>query len=139
MVAKPEYTHLAALGRFMSLRPELSYNHTNKQKFKKLAMAAAKELLWALGPKDATMLRWNEGGIAGSGEAIVHTASVYVQFSQSYLADKFMFRLCNGTQDYTGDTNQWMTWEGLKLNPALLIARIHALQEMKLSQAIPKK
>jgi hypothetical protein len=53
------------------------------------------------------------GGIAVSGEVTLHGVHIYIQFGQSALGPRFMWRLCRHNRDYTGLANQWMEWEHL--------------------------
>lgn len=54
------------------------------------------------------------GGDAVSGEIILHSDKLYVQFYQGTETNSFLWRKCNGMSDYTGETNQWMRWDSLK-------------------------
>lgn len=65
------------------------------------------------GPNDFDV-RSNKGGPAVSGEVILHSDSLYVQFSQSCLGPVFMWRTCKSRKDYCGNTNQWMKWDALR-------------------------
>jgi hypothetical protein len=82
------------------------YNPEIKREFKRLARKFLREL------KDRTGLdgdlRWNEGGIAVSGEATFHTDGIYVQISGELLRDLgIMYRTCKGRKDYSGGANRW--------------------------------
>jgi hypothetical protein len=64
----------------------------------------------ALGLRDSDYdVLSNEGGIAVSGEAILHAARLYVQASQSSMGCDagIMFRSCDGRQDYVGGHNHF--------------------------------
>src|SRR5258708_24961867 len=64
-------------------------------------------------------VRTNYGGIAVSGESILHGSHVYVQVSQNGI----LFRRCSGRKDYTGRPNHFASLELLN-DPEALAARI---------------
>lgn len=92
-----------------------SYNHDQKQAFHRTAKARLKALAEALGlPEGSYDLRSNKGGIAVSGEAILHHENVYIVAQQSAFggeggaATGLLVRTCEGRKDYTGGRNHMM-------------------------------
>lgn len=62
-------------------------------------------------------VRWNPAGIAGSGDLILHTQAIYVNFEANVcLSLGFMYRGCDGMRDYGGGggRNCWMSWRALE-------------------------
>jgi hypothetical protein len=97
----------AELKRLAVVSRECSYNATAKNEFRRLSRKLLKEVaeLTQLGTAD---LRYNEGGIAVSGEATLHTDLVYIQVSSIDLG--ILVRVCKGRKDYHGGPNQWYAW-----------------------------
>src|SRR5574340_539289 len=87
---------------------ELGYNEQAKNRFLSLAKTYLLEVAGYLGESDC--VRVNCGGIAVSGEAMLHTDTVYV----CMLGGKeFYYRDCKGRKDYSGGVNRWMRWADL--------------------------
>ena len=86
---------------------ECSYNEAAKATFHRIARKLLVELNAALGI-DADIRR-NLGGIAVSGEATLHSDSVYVQVSQSCMGPDMtiMYRTCKDRKDYSGGYNNF--------------------------------
>ena len=59
--------------------------------------------------------RTNQGGVAVSGEIILHHVSVYIQVSQSALGPNMgiLIRKCNGLKDFTGGMNNFAPFSAL--------------------------
>jgi hypothetical protein len=95
------------------VRLPLSYSETNKAKFKSSAMAVLREIRERLNIE--ADIRWNAGGIAVSGDAILHGDNIYINLSESVLGWEFgfMYRGCANRKDYRGYTNHWMKWDEL--------------------------
>lgn len=72
----------------------------------KLLRALAKEMEL---PKGTYSVRTSEGGIAVSGECILHSDHLYLQINNSYSAPgpAIMYRTCKGRKDYSGGPNGW--------------------------------
>jgi hypothetical protein len=70
-------------------------------------------------------LRRNDGGIAVSGEATLHSDRLYVQVSQPATGNDtgILFRSCEGRRDYTGGQNHFASLDLLN-QPAALAALI---------------
>jgi hypothetical protein len=101
----------------------VAYNAQRKASFHATARARlgmlAKEL--AL-PKDSYEIRSCKGGIAVSGEAILHHEKIYVQIMQSSfgpVGHGILIRTCKGRKDYSGGRNHWAPLERLNDIPAL--------------------
>ena len=75
---------------------------------------------------EAYDLRSNEGGIAVSGEVILHSDHLYVHASQPATGwdTGVMFRSCEGRRDYTGGRNHFVSLNLLH-TPDVLARRIH--------------
>lgn len=111
----------------------ISYNPTRKRAFHKLAKAVMQALVTELGFPDGTYsIRYNPGGVAVSGETILHSDDLYVMFSQTpTIPAEFMWRTCNGRADYRGDDNRWTQWARLR--------DIEAVAKMMLAAIADKK
>jgi hypothetical protein len=99
------------MGRLVkAMSVNLSYNDTAKREFKLAAMQALRKLAGQLllGKADRE-IRYNAGGIAVSGEAVLHADKLYVQVSQSALGPghEVLYRTCTSRTDYTGGDNHW--------------------------------
>ncbi len=88
-----------------------AYEGYSKANFKRLGTKYLKMIAKRLGCTEK--VSWNPGGIAVSGDIILHTEHLYVNMSQCGLGMGFMYRSCKGIKDYTGGTNHWMQWEKL--------------------------
>jgi hypothetical protein len=89
---------------------ELSYNAAEKAQFHRLGRLVLLELAKLLElPVKSYEVRSCHGGIAVSGEVILHGEWIYVQISQGPNLDSHvMFRTCRGREDYSGGTNNWL-------------------------------
>ena len=103
MITKSEIDEL------ISLLGRCSYNDPNKQEFKRLSMKLLREVN-KLGEFDAD-IRWNAGGIAVSGDAILHSERVYAHLTADHSGFNaqysLYYRACKGKRDYTGERNCW--------------------------------
>lgn len=79
------------------------------QRGKKLLLQIARDLGYH---KDACEVRNNTGGIAVSGEIILHVDDLYVQFSQNNCVGDMdiLYRDCLNRHDYSGGSNQFMSF-----------------------------
>jgi len=105
---------LARLRRFIELAsgPDIGYQADKKRQFKLDALYFLRRVAVLMQlQKDEYQIRWNEGGIAVSGDATLHSNDIYIQFSQS--RGGFMWRTCKGQKDYCGGFNRWANWESL--------------------------
>jgi hypothetical protein len=99
------------------LKHDLSYCDPKlKDQFHRTAKAQLKKVAEAMGlSPDQYDLRSNKGGIAVSGEVVLHTDSVYVMVSQFITSNRYvMYRTCKGRKDYSGGTNHYCTAEALE-------------------------
>ena len=110
-----------------------SYEPDRKRRFHATARARLKHLAAALGFTPGTFeVRSNQGGVAVSGEIILHHLCVYVQIYQpATRADSgILIRTCDGRRDYTGGRNHFAP---LRLLNDLeeLAARVRAVMASK--------
>lgn len=81
------------------------YNEETKAQYKKLSLKFLRSLAKKLSlPKGTYSIRFNPGGIAVSGDAILHHDKFYISFG-GYGA---YWRECNGQKDYSGKVNRWI-------------------------------
>lgn len=68
-------------------------------------------------------IRYCKGGVAVSGDIILHSDDIYVSLSQSGLPSgmDFMWRTVKSRNDYRGNANQWSAWAELLDLPALAL------------------
>lgn len=111
-----------------------SYHEENKAKFHRLAMAAMRELAGQLGFGGESSVRWNAGGIAGSGDVMLMgmwTAGngVYISLNNDMTAcyGDFMFRSIKHMKDYTGGFNCWAKFA--ELGTEAFIEKLKRLKE----------
>lgn len=105
------------------------YNEENKAKFKKLSLSFMRKLAKYLNlPKGSYSIRFNPGGIAVSGDAILHHDSFYVWLNDF----GGCWRTCKGQKDYTGGTNNHFGRKDL-----WIAARIDSVEQ--LGEAIKKQ
>ena len=95
------------------VKHDLGYNIFEKNKFRIVSIRILNSIKQELGIE--AEIRWNPGGDAVSGDAILHGDNIYINFSQSCLGYDygFMYRGCKDRKDYRGYTNRWMKWEEL--------------------------
>lgn len=86
---------------------DCAYNADRKALFHRVAKARlrllAKKLNFDAQDYD---IRSNQGGIAVSGEAILHHIGVYIVVSLG--SPGIMIRKCNGRRDFSGGPNTWL-------------------------------
>ncbi len=58
-------------------------------------------------PRGSTEIRSNKGGIAVSGEIILHHETLYLQVSQSSFGGGILYRSCKGRKDFCGGVNHF--------------------------------
>ena len=94
-------------------------NHENphsytKLKFHRMGKRVLKAVAEEMGLQSGSFdIRSNLGGVAVSGEIMLHGESIYIVFSQGCMGNSFMYRQCNGRKDYTGMANHWMDYDNL--------------------------
>jgi hypothetical protein len=103
----------------------VSYDEQAKKLFHSDGRKALKRLAEALCLADGSYdLRSNKGGIAVSGEIILHGEELYVQLGLGIgTGRELMFRRVAGRKDYCGDRNHWAAI-GKLLEPDRFAARI---------------
>ncbi len=100
-----------ALVNFVSGQ-DIGYNDKDKARFAKLGTVLLQQVAARLKmPIDTYEVRYNKGGIAVSGEVILHHETLYIQLAQTDLG--VLYRSVEGQKDYTGGRNRWMKWEEL--------------------------
>lgn len=111
----------------MLMKKELSYNPVLKAAFRVEAMKALRALANAMElPKGSYDVRFNPGGIAVSGDAILHTENVYVHLSKFFSGREVYYRKCKGRKDCTGEANHWASVSEL-VDSAKMAEKIKAL------------
>jgi hypothetical protein len=94
----------------------LSYEPELKARFHHLGKLVAARVATELGlPKGSYDIRSNPAGMAVSGEITLHGERIYIQFSQSSLNSDLdiLYRSCDGRKDYTGGSNNFLTYSEL--------------------------
>ncbi len=83
---------------------KVSFHHRAKSQLRKVA--------GALGLKigDHT-IRTNMGGVAVTGETVLHGENVYVMVGDTCSSLGILARRCKGRGDYTGGTNNWLDYD----------------------------
>lgn len=107
-------------------RKRVAYDPERRRLFHIQAERQLRKLADTFGLEPAVYdLRSNEGGIAVSGEVILHCDRLYVHVSQPATgADSgVMFRSCEGRHDYTGGRNHFASLARLH-TPVRLARRI---------------
>ena len=95
-------------------RKRVAYDDDAKRLFHRHARRQLGLLAAALGLAPGSFdLRSNQGGIAVSGEATLHTDHIYVQACQPATGHDsgVLFRVCEGRKDYTGGRNNFASLE----------------------------
>jgi hypothetical protein len=86
------------------------YNDANKSKFRALSTKLLRTLAHELAI--TAEVRYNPGGIAIGGEAVLHSEDIYVMISADTELG-ILHRICRGKNDFTGGQNRWMSWSDL--------------------------
>lgn len=80
------------------------YNDQGKAEYKRLALSVLRSIARDLKLEKGTYsIRFNPGGIAVAGDAILHHDRFYLTTGEIGV----MWRTCKGQRDYTGGTNRW--------------------------------
>lgn len=111
----------------------IGYDEVAKDIFRRDSMAILRQVAKAMGlAKGTYAIRFNAGGIAVSGDAVLHSDHLYINMSQMSHSNgsAFMYRSCNGQKDYTGGHNRWMKYEDL-------VDFDSAIEKLKLAAAAP--
>jgi len=119
-----------SMGRLeTALSRDLGYNPSAKREFKLAALQALRNLAKNQGLKRGEYdIRWNEAGVAVSGEATLHHEKFYLQVEQSCVGTghRVLLRTCEGRKDYCGGQNQWVPAAHLD-EPGLLFEQIERM------------
>ena len=101
----PRTSHAA-----FDFRSRVAYDSVSKDVFHRRARSRLRRLAVALGLKPGAYdLRANYGGMAVSGEAILHADRLYIQVSQPATGHDsgILYRTCNGRKDCVGGPNNF--------------------------------
>lgn len=92
------------------LETPCAYNMEAKKAFHRTAAKYLRRLAKAMAlAKGEYDLRSNQGGIAVSGEVILHTDFFYIQVQQSVVGGSgVLIRRCESRRDYTGGQNHFV-------------------------------
>ena len=96
-------------------------SYEEKEKFHRMAKVALKMIAKELGVPFT--VKSNKGGPAVLGDAILHSDNLYINLGGSCWNDSFMYRTVKGQKDYTGGTNNWMSYSELAHDPKKAIKR----------------
>jgi len=113
-----------------------AYDGAQKKLFHAKGRAALSALARELRlPSDSYTIRICEGGVAVSGEIILHDERIYIQISQPATgADSgVLIRSCNGRRDYEGGRNHFAPLSLLG-EPAALAGYVRAVMSGDLSR-----
>lgn len=94
----------------------VAYDAPRKERFHRIGRQVLRAIVNKMDLEPGTYtIRSNYGGIAVSGEVILHTDHLYVQLYQSSrdVVQGFMYRYCENQSDYTGGKNRWLPWDAL--------------------------
>jgi len=93
---------------------EPSYKQAAKEEFRRLSRKLLTNVVKELGlAKGSYDLRYNPGGVAVSGDATLHTNTLYISFNLD--GRKWVLvRTCKGRKDYHGGLNQSYDFERLE-------------------------
>jgi hypothetical protein len=106
------------VGRYINIATTpVAYNESAKREFLRTGEQMAILMASKMGlNEDQYEVRVNKGGIAVSGDVVLHTDAHYVRLSQStgILESGFLVRSCEGRGDFTGGRNHFVKWEDLR-------------------------
>lgn len=104
-------------------RKPCSYNPEQKIIFHRGAKCRLRLLAKQLNfDKQDYEIRSNQGGIAVSGEVILHHENVYIHVSLGSLG--ILIRQCDGRKDFTGGPNTWLPLHELDSDLTKLVAHV---------------
>lgn len=97
------------LATIYSLARAASYHDENKQKYKAAALKFLRALAKYLNlEKETFQIRFNAGGIAVAGDAILHHDKFYINLAP-FGASGGYWRECAGQKDYSGKMNRFIS------------------------------
>lgn len=94
-----------------------AYNDANKKKFASAAKKFLRDVAKAIGA-DTQDVRYNRGGIAVAGDAVLHTDRWYL-----HIAEFCYFRTVTSRKDYVGGPNQKFNVQHTAADVARMIIR----------------
>ena len=106
----------AEIEKLIKLQGQCGYNDSNKREFRRLGTKLARALRAELVPEGTAEVRFNAGGIAVSGDVILHCPTMYLRFNADGMGLGIMYRHCNGLKDCgagVSTPNHWYRWEQL--------------------------
>lgn len=102
------------------------YNEQGKAEYKKLALSVLRQIARDLNlAKGTYQIRFNPGGIAVAGDAILHHDRFYLTTGEIGV----MWRTCKGQKDYTGGRNRWAVGFGVCVGVDSLVSEIARVLE----------
>jgi len=117
---------MSEISSAFDFRKRVAYRKWPKREFHLAARRQLRRLAEALGLAPGSYdIRNNAGGIAVSGEIILHAARIYIHVSQPATGHDtgLMFRTCEGRKDYVGGPNNFASLDLLN-QPHHLAQRI---------------
>ena len=96
-----------ALKTAITLAANASYDYHTKEAWRAKGLAVLRRLAKDLGLAKGTYdIRFNAGGIAVSGDAILHSDTIYIHLGASCVCDDAGYaRKVKSRKDYTGERN----------------------------------
>ena len=92
-----------------------SYHDCNKKTFRRLSLQLLRSIVKHLDlPAKTVTVRFHSGGIACSGDAILHHVDVYLYINGDSCIGgqlRILGRTCKDQNDHTGGRNQWFLLE----------------------------
>lgn len=117
------------ISQFIYLTFASGYNEERKETYRLLGKRILSHIVSRLGLQPGQYeIRWNPGGIACSGDHILHTEKFYLSFCDNVGLGGFYWRTCKGMKDYCGGANQILSWSFVRRGLGPLI------QELKIAQ-----
>lgn len=111
------------------------YSDANKRRFRSLSIKFLKAVREQLGI-DADV-RFNPGGIAIPGDAILHGDDIYITFGGSGVCDWILYRTVKSRKDYTGGSNHQFTYSRLReVGVQGFTAAVQQLRATQATQAV---
>ena len=109
--------------RFVFLSSNSHYNEERKLEYRKLGCKLLKKIVELMGlQKGEYDISWNPGGIACSGDHMLHTDKIYLALQDNLGSGWFYWRTCRGRKDYSGGTNQIYNWKTFTIYGLELLA-----------------
>lgn len=109
----------------ISLAGTARYHDENKQKYRAKSLAFVRVVAKAIGvEKGSYDVRFNAGGIAGSGDTVLHHERFYLHINDCGCH----WRLCKGRKDYCGGYNRFPHLEQDAAGLAKGIAAVLSIQ-----------